>query len=39
MWKTTMHSESDLQMWKLQDTEENKTDLNSKLGGNPSVLL
>ena len=31
--------EKDLQMWKLQHTKEDKTDLNCKLGGNPRVLL
>ena len=31
--------ESDLQMWKLQHTKEDKTDLNCKLGGNPRKSL
>ena len=34
-----MHMESVSQMGKLQLIKEDKTDLNRKLGGNPSVLL
>ena len=34
-----MHMESDLQMWKLQHTKEDKTDLSCKLGGNTRFVL